>query len=210
MLGRLALRAGGRAACVPPARLLSTSVPRSAIEKKRMSETPVASSPPPMAKPSSVQEKRNSVSERLQQRAAKKAAMTLTPKAVEHIRALLHATAGRPPRYDCFGMHEWAMVYRADERRHALPLRLGRAGTDAVVEALAAGRLHGYGTDVTDPEPLPADHPLWGLDNCVITPHTANIPRFMDRRIGGLAVKNWERFAAGETMLTEVDVEAGY
>ena len=94
MLGRLALRAGGRAACVPPARLLSTSVPRSAIEKKRMSETPVASSPPPMAKPSSVQEKRNSVSERLQQRAAKKAAMTLTPKAVEHISALRDNASG--------------------------------------------------------------------------------------------------------------------
>ena len=56
--------------------------------------------------------------------------------AVEHIRRLLAATAGRKPLLGCFGMHEWAMVYReADERRHALPLRLGRDGTDAVVEA---------------------------------------------------------------------------
>ena len=59
-----------------------------------MSETPVASSPPPMANPSRVQEKRQSVSERLQQRAAKKAAMTLTPKAVEHIRALRDNASG--------------------------------------------------------------------------------------------------------------------
>jgi hypothetical protein len=44
--------------------------------------------------------------------------------------------ASRPARHDCFGLHEWAMVYRADERRHALPLRLGREGTDAVVESL--------------------------------------------------------------------------
>lgn len=57
--------------------------------------------------------------------------------AVEHILRLLTATASRPARLGCFGMHEWAMVYQAPdaERRHALPLRLGRAGTDAVVES---------------------------------------------------------------------------
>jgi len=52
------------------------------------------------------------------------------------IERLLRATAGRPARFGCFGMHEWAMAYRAgDEIRHALPLRLGQDGTDAVVEA---------------------------------------------------------------------------
>ncbi len=56
---------------------------------------------------------------------------------VRHIRRLLAATAGRMPMLGCFGMHEWAMVYRsADaERRHGLPLRLGASSTDAVVEA---------------------------------------------------------------------------
>lgn len=55
---------------------------------------------------------------------------------VAHIERLLHATASRPARLGCFGLHEWAMVYRAgDDRRHPLPLRLGLAGTDAVVEA---------------------------------------------------------------------------
>lgn len=53
---------------------------------------------------------------------------------VEFVRGLLAATASRPAFTGCFGLHEWAMVYRADERRHTLPLRLGRAGTDAVVE----------------------------------------------------------------------------
>ncbi|MGY2129664.1 3-methyladenine DNA glycosylase [Blastococcus sp. SYSU DS0617] len=53
---------------------------------------------------------------------------------VDFVHGLLAATAGRPVFAGCFGLHEWAMVYRADERRHALPLRLGRAGTDAVVE----------------------------------------------------------------------------
>ncbi|MDQ1122061.1 3-methyladenine DNA glycosylase [Microbacterium trichothecenolyticum] len=48
---------------------------------------------------------------------------------------LLRATQDRPAQFGCFGLHEWAMVYRADEVRHAVPLRLGRAGTDAVVDA---------------------------------------------------------------------------
>lgn len=48
---------------------------------------------------------------------------------------LLRATLDRPAQFGCFGLHEWAMVYRADEVRHAEPLRLGREGTDAVVEA---------------------------------------------------------------------------
>ncbi len=48
---------------------------------------------------------------------------------------LLRATAARSASFGCFGLHEWAMAYRADEVRHAVPLRLGRAGTDAVVDA---------------------------------------------------------------------------
>lgn len=48
---------------------------------------------------------------------------------------LLRATLRRTPVFGCFGLHEWAMVYRAEQPRHAVPLRLGAAGTDAVVEA---------------------------------------------------------------------------
>ncbi|MFF0910129.1 3-methyladenine DNA glycosylase [Microbacterium enclense] len=48
---------------------------------------------------------------------------------------LLRATLDRPAQFGCFGLHEWAMAYRIDEVRHAVPLRLGRDGTDAVVEA---------------------------------------------------------------------------
>ncbi|WP_432986636.1 3-methyladenine DNA glycosylase [Dactylosporangium sp. CA-233914] len=58
--------------------------------------------------------------------------------AIAWVRELLVATAGRTPHLGCFGLHEWAMVYRQtqDELRHnAWPLRLGAAGTDAVVEA---------------------------------------------------------------------------
>ncbi|MDO5495909.1 MAG: 3-methyladenine DNA glycosylase [bacterium] len=54
---------------------------------------------------------------------------------VGRLETLLEATAGRAPRFACFGWHEWAMVYRQGEHRHPLPLRLGQVGTDAAVEA---------------------------------------------------------------------------
>jgi hypothetical protein len=57
---------------------------------------------------------------------------------IDFVAGLLDATAGRAAQYGCFGLHEWAMVYRATpgQLRHSVPLRLGSAGTDAVVEAL--------------------------------------------------------------------------
>ncbi|MDD7929682.1 3-methyladenine DNA glycosylase [Microbacterium thalli] len=48
---------------------------------------------------------------------------------------ILRATLSRNAAFGCFGLHEWAMVYRAQATRHAVPLRLGGPGTDAVVEA---------------------------------------------------------------------------
>lgn len=51
------------------------------------------------------------------------------------IERMLRRTAARPGQFGCFGLHEWAMVYREQEHRHSAPLRLGQAGTDAVVES---------------------------------------------------------------------------
>jgi hypothetical protein len=57
--------------------------------------------------------------------------------AVGFVAGLLRSTAARPARFGCFGMHEWAMVYRANGVRHSdVPLRLGQDGTDAVVESM--------------------------------------------------------------------------
>jgi hypothetical protein len=56
---------------------------------------------------------------------------------VEFIADLVRAIAGRTARLNCFGLHEWAMVYRSPEVRHGqIPLRLGAAATDAVVESM--------------------------------------------------------------------------
>ncbi|WP_127819771.1 3-methyladenine DNA glycosylase [Microbacterium sp. CPCC 204701] len=54
---------------------------------------------------------------------------------VANIATILRATHARTPGFGCFGLHEWAMVYRQREHRHPVPLRLGQAATDAVVEA---------------------------------------------------------------------------
>lgn len=62
---------------------------------------------------------------------------------VEFVARLLRATATRPAQLSCFGLHEWAMVYRSEEVRHgAVPLRLGRTGTDAVVESMSLRCTH--------------------------------------------------------------------
>jgi hypothetical protein len=58
---------------------------------------------------------------------------------LDRLHRVLTATAGRPPSFGCFGLHEWAMVYRQPQaavRHAAVPLRLGSQGTDAAVEAL--------------------------------------------------------------------------
>lgn len=61
---------------------------------------------------------------------------------ISFVARLLRATARRPAQLNCFGLHEWAMVYRSGAVRHdRVPLRLGAAGTDTVVEAEIAGPL---------------------------------------------------------------------
>ena len=60
--------------------------------------------------------------------------MHVRAESVRYIQGLLTATASRPVFSGCFGLHEWAMVYRQPAHRHPLPLRLGQAETDRVVE----------------------------------------------------------------------------
>ena len=82
--------------------------------------------------------------------------------------------------------------------------------TEDLVAALQAGELAGAGLDVTDPEPLPAGHPLWKLPNVIITPHVAGSSAEAERRQGLVVRENLRRYVAGEPMLSVVDVERGY
>jgi phosphoglycerate dehydrogenase-like enzyme len=80
--------------------------------------------------------------------------------------------------------------------------------TDALVAAL--DRLGGAALDVTDPEPLPAGHPLWTHERVLITPHVATTEGGERRHYVERVRENVRRFAAGESLLGEVDREAGY
>ncbi|WP_153407431.1 3-methyladenine DNA glycosylase [Nocardia macrotermitis] len=75
---------------------------------------------------------------------------------LEFVANLLRATASRPARLSCFGLHEWAMVYRSQEVRHQqVPLRLGHAGTDAVVESMSLRCTHFDAFRFFTPEAVP-------------------------------------------------------
>ncbi len=67
--------------------------------------------------------------------------------------------------------------------------------TDALVDALRSNGIRGAALDVTDPEPLPEDHPLWSFENVLITPHNAgHTPRYYDR-LADIVARNLERVA---------------
>lgn len=82
--------------------------------------------------------------------------------------------------------------------------------TADLVEALRNGVIGGAGLDVTDPEPLPDDHPLWSLENCIITPHVANTPDMARPLLAERLRSNVRRFGDEEPLLGLVDVTLGY
>jgi phosphoglycerate dehydrogenase-like enzyme len=80
--------------------------------------------------------------------------------------------------------------------------------TEALLEALQQQRIRAA-LDVTDPEPLPPDHPLWSAPNCLITPHIGgSTPEFIHRAFR-FAAEQIRRFAAGEKLQNQV-TDAGY
>lgn len=81
---------------------------------------------------------------------------------------------------------------------------------DDLVEALRTGHLAGAGLDVTDPEPLPAESPLWQMDNVAITSHCANSLGYVVRRLAERALDNAQRLSEGRELVGIVDADAGY
>ena len=80
----------------------------------------------------------------------------------------------------------------------------------ALIEALQTGTIAGAGLDVTNPEPLPTDSPLWEMDNVIITPHNAGQSPKAPRRVFELFCENLKRFVAGEPLINVVDKTRGY
>jgi phosphoglycerate dehydrogenase-like enzyme len=79
-----------------------------------------------------------------------------------------------------------------------------------LVAALRSGQIAGAGLDVTDPEPLPPEDPLWKMQNVILTPHVS-----VESDLGftvrfAILQENLRRYVAGEKMLSVVDVAKGY
>jgi phosphoglycerate dehydrogenase-like enzyme len=102
---------------------------------------------------------------------------------------------------------ETVRLFRRERFRQMKPTAyLVNIGRGAIVDladlvaALRAGELAGAGLDVFETEPLPADHPLWRMENVIITPHVAGAsPRIAERHLGVL-LENVGRFARGEPL----------
>lgn len=82
--------------------------------------------------------------------------------------------------------------------------------TAALMEALHSGRLGAALLDVTDPEPLPPDHPLWAMDTVMITPHVSGEHPGYDARANEIFLDNLRRFLADEPLRNVVDKNEGY
>jgi phosphoglycerate dehydrogenase-like enzyme len=88
--------------------------------------------------------------------------------------------------------------------------RGGSVVTDALMAALNEGRLAGAGLDVVEPEPLPADHPLWKSPRILFTPHISSRSDTPNDARWVILQENLRRYAAGEKLLNQVDLRQGF
>lgn len=82
--------------------------------------------------------------------------------------------------------------------------------SDALVDAVTSGEIAGAALDVTDPEPLPEGHPMWAVDEILITPHTANPDAWDAQLLAPLVKENVARFLSHRPLLGIVDPDLGY
>ena len=118
-------------------------------------------------------------------------ALSLTPETVGLI--------GRP-EFELMEPHAWIVNVA----------RGGHIVTDDLVWALENAVIGGAALDVTDPEPLPADHVLWSLPNCIITPHVGNTPEMAIPLLSNRITENVRRYLHGEDLIGLVDARHGY
>src|SRR3990172_8754220 len=111
--------------------------------------------------------------------------------------AILLAVPYSPESEGMFGEAEFASC-----KTGAILVNIARGGlidSKALAAALASGKLGGAGLDVTEPEPLPADDPLWASPNLIVTPHLAGACGARGRlRLAAFVGENIARFVAGE------------
>ena len=98
-------------------------------------------------------------------------------------------------------------------KKTAILINVGRGrlvNTDDLVDALRSGEIAGAGLEVVDPEPLPDDHPLWGLKNCTMTPHMGASWQVADFHLGEIFNANAAAWEEGKPLPTHIDPKAGY
>lgn len=98
-------------------------------------------------------------------------------------------------------------------KKSAILINVGRGklvNTDDLVEALRTGEIAGAGLEVVDPEPLPDDHPLWGMKNCTMTPHMGASWQVADFHLGEIFNANAAAWEEGKPLPTLIDPKAGY
>lgn len=100
-------------------------------------------------------------------------------------------------------------------KKTAVVINVGRGSaidTHALCDALYEGRLAGAALDVTDPEPLPPEHPLWDAPGALITPHISggySLPETLEQ-IVGLFAENLLRYEKGQPLRNQIDLQTGY
>lgn len=117
---------------------------------------------------------------------------------------------GTPATYHLFDRERFAKM-----KDGAIFMNVGRgttADSDALNEALRSGKLSGACVDVVEPEPLPAEHPLWEAPGLLLTPHVSgnyHLPETLERIIR-ISTANLKRFCQGEPLKNQVDFATGY
>lgn len=128
------------------------------------------------------------------------------------------------PRADCVAMAlpgtpETAGIMNRERlgkmKAGSVLLNVGRGSavdTEALCDALEGGRLRGAALDVTDPEPLPPDHRIWGIPGALITPHSSGGTTLEEtyHRVFAIVEENLGRYVRGEALKNRVDFQTGY
>ena len=113
-----------------------------------------------------------------------------------------------PKSHKMMGAHEFDLM-----KKNSYFIAVSRGGIydmNGLVKAMDEKKLAGAGVDVTDPEPLPKDHPLWKFSNAVITPHIAGRSDQDAGRMVGTIKENLMRFVQGKPLINVVNKQKGY
>jgi len=109
------------------------------------------------------------------------------------------------------GMFDAAFFARMKPTAYFINIGRGSQVKQAdLIAALEQNKIAGAGLDVADPEPLPADHPLWATPNIFITPHVSSFSDLRMERFWIVMRENLRRYVAGDKVFSVVDVKRGY